>query len=129
MGKIRLGFSFIEILISLFILSLALLGLDAIHLSTLREVKSAYYFSIAIQQLNNMIERLSIANRENLIEEERRWNIQNQHALPQGHGIILASHLNYQLSIFWGKNELSICDKNTIGTSGCLRIIVKQDSL
>lgn len=45
--RYQTGTSFIEILVSLSLLSLMLLGLDATEVISLQETKSDYYFSAA----------------------------------------------------------------------------------
>lgn len=112
------GFNLIEILISLFIISLALLGLDAISIHTLRDTKTTYYFNAAIQQLNNLIEQLNITSQDELQNILNNWNKQNQEILPHGHGAII----NNRAIIYWGNYPQTNCEKNTIGTSGCLSI-------
>ena len=119
------GSSFIEILISLTLLSLILLSLDAMQLTALREAKSSYYFSVAIEQLNNMIERLKIIKSNQIHKEVLRWNQQNVMALPQGKGNVRGTYPNFILNIFWGKTKEIDCDKNKIRQTGCLQWLVK----
>ncbi|OGT37500.1 MAG: hypothetical protein A3F11_02465 [Gammaproteobacteria bacterium RIFCSPHIGHO2_12_FULL_37_14] len=122
------GFSLIEILISFFILSLVLLGLDAVTITALREAKTAYFFSVATQQLNNLVERLTLIKNDKVTDVLANWNVENQQALPHGRGTIITHYPIYQLNIFWGDNKSMICNKNTIGNSGCLKLIIPQQS-
>jgi hypothetical protein len=120
------GSSLIEIIICLFILSLLLLGLDAMQLTSLREAKAAYYFSVATQQLNAMNERLHVVAEGNYDEQLALWNRQNQQVLPQGRGTIEGDYPSVNLAIFWGNgNKMAQeCNKNKIGQSGCLQMVL-----
>lgn len=119
-----LGFSLIEILISLFIISMMLLGFDAVQLTSLREMKSAYYFSVATQQLTVMAEQLHAYQEGNLDKPLRSWNKQNKDVLPQGRGTITGIYPTFLLAIFWGNMPSEICYKDKIGQSGCLHMLI-----
>lgn len=112
------GISLIEILISIFILSLMLFGWDAMQITALREAKAAYYFSVASQQVRNMVEYLNAHPDVDYNEQLLRWNKQNAAGLPQGRGIIKRRDHAFELAIFWGKSEE--CNKNKVGQSGCI---------
>lgn len=108
------GTSLIEVLISLFLISLLLLGLDAVQLFSLRQSKINYYYAIALQQIQNLHEELTVTNRPDL----DFWNLQNQQVLPQGRGELSA----YAISIFWGNRDEKTCDKTKIRENGCLQL-------
>jgi Tfp pilus assembly protein PilV len=118
------GFSLIEVLVSFFLLSLMLLGLDAMQITALRQAKTACYFSVATQQLNVMAERLDVLKDSDPTEQLTRWNQQNQTVLPQGRGTLSGNYPQFLLSIFWGDKNIQKCNQNKIGQSGCLHLIV-----
>ena len=93
--------------------------MDAANLLALKESETAYYFNIATQQMNNFVERLSIANSNDISDQLLVWNKENDEVLPQGQGRLIEGSLNRQLKISWGKDE-SKCQKTQIGKSGCL---------
>ena len=118
------GFTLLEVLVSLFILALLLLGLDAVQMKALHSVKSAYYFSVATEQLNSMLERLQTTHYQNNIDSlQLLWNEQNKRVLPQGRGTISLAPPNVVLTIYWGK--IANCDRDKIGQSGCVRVTTK----
>jgi len=117
------GVSLIEVLISFLILSAMLLGLDALQVTALRETKNAYYFSVAAQQLNNMVERFATFGDKQLDEQLAGWNQQNQAVLPQGRGR-LEWGPHTVLTIYWGRADQQRCDKNKTGMAGCLHILL-----
>ena len=114
------GFSVIEVLISLLILSLILLGFDAMQIASLRRCQQAYFFSVAEQQLVAMSERLQSFSE--ITKQIAIWNQQNQQLLPNGLGVISGTYPDYQLSIFWG--EKMHPDDCQAGKTKCLTIEV-----
>lgn len=108
------GTTLIEILISMLLISILLLGVDAMQVISLKQAKVNYYFAAAEQQINNLIEELSINHNPDLVT----WNKQNQIVLPQGRGVMTKN----AIAIFWGSFNEEKCEANKIGTSGCLRI-------
>lgn len=115
------GFSLIEVLVSLFLLSFLLLGFDAIEISSLREERSAYFFSVATHQLHSIKERLCAASENPDIKKIMSvWNQENKMVLPEGKGKIEGNFPNYLLAISWGEMDWVRCKKIIIGESGCL---------
>lgn len=110
------GFSLIEILISLFILSVMLLGLDALQLSTMQYTQTSYYLAAARQQAKSMGEWLR-AYRVADAGMLERWNQQNAEMLPQGQGVVTGSWPAYKIAILWGGEQS--CEKTKLGKSGC----------
>ena len=118
------GFSLIEILISFLLLSMILLGLDAIQIYTLRKAHSVYFLSLATIQLNNLSERLQASNGRDLNSLWVSWNKENQAILPQGTGMIQGNFPHYVATIFWGTRFQTVCQPYLKGKSGCLKISV-----
>jgi hypothetical protein len=116
------GSSLFEIIISLFILSLLFLGMDAAQFASLRQAKYAYYVSVATAQLKVMSERLRMLKGQDWHEQITHWNAQNTLLLPQGRGELRGHYPAYVLSLFWGSKPPSVCDKQQIGPSGCLYV-------
>lgn len=109
-----LGFTLIEVLISLFILSFILLGFNGILLQAKQQAHAEYLYSIATQQIIAMIERLhALGNADGLSNQTAMWNTQNKLLLPKGEGVIEGSYPSYTVTIYWGK-QLFNCDVNCI---------------
>ena len=107
---INRGFTLIEVLISLFLLSFMLLGLNTLFLSGMRQTYADYYFSIASHQLIGMIERLhALRDAEGIEEQINHWNAQNKQLLPQGVGVVSGIFPSYTVTIYWGKKPFN-CD-------------------
>lgn len=81
------GFALFEVLITLLVVSLALLGIVGMQVSAVHYAQEAYLHSVATTQLANMLERLrtntSLAARAMELE---RWNDNNARLLPRGRG-------------------------------------------
>lgn len=118
--KSHTGTSFIEVIVSLLLLSIILLELDVLALYALREEKSVYYSTIAINELSNMAERLQSSQFEDIDTQLSWWNQQNEKFLPLGIGKIEQQALT-KLTIFWGKDK-NACLNNQTGKSGCLSL-------
>ncbi len=104
------GFTFIEILISLVLISLFLLGIDAMQVVAFKQAKINFYVAAAEQQLINMHERSAITS------DTSSWNQQNQQLLPQASGQITSD----KISIAWGNKQGGECERNIIGKQGCM---------
>lgn len=115
----ELGTSLFEILISILLLAIVLLEIDAMQIMSLQKAKVNYYFAVATQQLNNMTERLSLTKNINddwLVG----WKKQNQEILPSGTGTIDGSYPNYEIAVFWGNVHAESCRNNKIAQNGCV---------
>ena len=81
------GFSLIEVLLALFILSVGLLGIAQMQLSSLHHTEEAYRQSIATIQLSSLSERLQANPSDTARQNElTQWNTQNARLLPKGKG-------------------------------------------
>lgn len=113
------GFSLLEVIISILIFSIALLGLDALGILTLRENLSTYYTSLAVQQIQNIEERLSALGSSAGTEEQiKLWNLQNQTILPFGKGKVAGQYPQYAISLCWGN---SVSDVRSGEKTGCIQ--------
>ena len=115
-----IGFTLLEVLVSLLLLAMMLLGLDAMQLTTLKEARTAYYFAVATQQLTNFTEQLLLAPQGDVPSLLLEWNQQNQHVLPRGRGSLRGHFPDYQLAIFWGATLSGECNTPLLGKNGCL---------
>ena len=77
------GFSLIEVLLALFIISFGLLSIAALQTTALRRSYDSYLHSIAVTQLAAMFDRLQVGSIE---KESIIWNQVNAELLPQGQG-------------------------------------------
>lgn len=81
------GFSFIEILITLLILSLGLLTIAGMEIVALRNTQQVYLRSVATVQIAAMLERLRANQAATARNAEcQRWNAINQQLLPEANG-------------------------------------------
>ncbi len=115
------GFSLIEVLISLLLISLILLGLDGMQLYSWKLTKTAYFYNVATNQLNNVMERLTVVQTaDGFMQQVSAWNIENKAVLPMGYGTVTGAFPNYITTIYWGTQKHN-CIKNHVGEAGCLR--------
>ncbi len=96
------GFALIEVLIALFILSFGLLSITDMQLSALSRSREAYYSSLAITQLDSMLERLRANVASDARNDElRRWNQLNLILLPQGEGSYHCQESACEVRLSW----------------------------
>lgn len=119
----NLGVSLIEMLISLLILSMLLLGFDAMQIAALKATQAEYYFAIAAAQQRAMVERLKMLKNIPYDAQFKIWNRQNQLLLPQAIGVIYGNYPNFTLAISWGGKKR--CNKNQLGKRGCIKTSIK----
>lgn len=81
------GFAFLEVLITLFIISFAILGSVHMQHHALENAEDTYLKNLAITQLNSLMERLRANHSEFArINELDKWNQLNSEFLPKAHG-------------------------------------------
>jgi prepilin-type N-terminal cleavage/methylation domain-containing protein len=93
------GFSLLEVMISLFILSFALFAYVELQQAAVRCNHSAYRYSLANQLLQNITEELRSS--PDAAEEIKTWQHTVASALPKGEGKVIYTHAFYHLSIQW----------------------------
>lgn len=115
------GFTLLEVLVSLVILSFVIVGFEAMQLYALHETRKAYYFSEGISQINSMIERLHTGL--DVSTQINQWNDENRRVLPQGRGDVKGQYPAYHITLFWGE-MLSDCLETQWGQNGCITMDV-----
>ena len=88
------GFSLIEVVISLFILSIALSAFLLLQTKILKRIYSSYLYTVAVTQVNSAFSRSLSLNRNELFV----WNLNNKILLPQGKGEFGSL---YDISLCW----------------------------
>lgn len=115
------GFTLIEVLIGLILLSLIVLGFETMEIDSLRSTRAAYYFYLATQQLISMAERLhTLGKNQGLNEQIAIWNLQNKELLPAGRGTVSGSYPSYIIAVYWGRTQPE-CKQIKLGQSGCMQ--------
>lgn len=103
-----------EVLISFFILSIVLFGIDSEGLFALRSHQDAWTQSVAIAQIINMRERLlALQNFEGLDHQIEIWNAENKAVLPHSKGVVTGALPNYEIKLSWG-NKKTLKEKITL---------------
>jgi len=115
------GLTLLEVMISLCILSIAMLGFDVLQIAAMRQAKALFYGTIARQQVKMIEELLMSAGENNSTDYIELWKKQNTEVLPRGRGQITGAYPQYGISIFWGGLSEGQCLQSTIGVQGCLR--------
>jgi prepilin-type N-terminal cleavage/methylation domain-containing protein len=114
------GFTLIEVLISLLLLSLMLLGFDAMGIFGHSETRSAYYYTQAVNQIFCLEERLRALNVHDGLENQIEiWNKENQTVLPNALGSVTGIYPTYTITLFWGESQTD-CPHVRVGQSGCV---------
>ena len=88
------GFSLIEVLIALFILSIGLLSIAALEITSLKRNHEALLQSLAAIQINSLFDRLQVGDSA---KESAIWQQNNNKLLPQAE------------STYNNSNKITIC--------------------
>jgi type IV pilus assembly protein PilV len=129
LNKIQSGFTLLEVMVAIVVVSLGLLGLAGLQAATLRNNQIAYYRAIAIQQTYDMADRIRAnqagaktgkydsptathhacapcANPQEMAEEDFfQWNNNNARMLPAGAGTVVAAGGGaFDITVSWNEN-------------------------
>lgn len=92
-------------MIALCVLAITILGVNAAMFIVIKMSNSIFYSQLALQQRSNIIEMLTAydgADADNLVVY---WNKQNAEVLPRGRGEIFGIYPDYQIQLYWGKDN------------------------
>ena len=127
-NKNQSGFTLLEVLVAIVVLSLGLLGLAGLQAATLRNNQIAYYRAIAIQQTYDMADRIranqaglatyslsagvdngcigSLCNAAEMAETDIfQWNNNNARMLPAGGGTVAGvAGGSFDITVTWNEN-------------------------
>lgn len=98
------GFSLMEAIFSMLLLSFMVLSLETLQISALRAAKTDYYFAAAMQQILNGMK-----------SPPGDWQKQNEIMLPMGNG----QKTENKITIKWGEGKAA-CVNDKLGLSGCV---------
>jgi len=131
--KNQSGFTLLEVLVAIVVISLGLLGLAGLQAATLRNNQIAYYRGIAIQQTYDMADRIH-ANQAGVtagaynnltatiptdpdcvtntctaanmaVADHSQWNNNNARMLPAGTGTVVAAGGGaFDITVSWNEN-------------------------
>ena len=109
------GFTLIEVLVSLALFALILLGFDVMQLTAFQMNQSAYCVTMAALQMNSIDERLKALGKENGLQDQIAiWNRQNQWVLPGGKGVVAGRFPTYSIKLCWGRDKQMHCIHNRL---------------
>jgi type IV pilus assembly protein PilV len=140
------GFTLLEILVAIVVLSIGLLGLAGLQAVSLNNNQAAYYRSIASQQAYDMADRIranlvgvgagnydaltaglpggnpdcfsAVCSAANIaISDHRQWNTMNARLLPAGDGTVAGAGGTFVITVMWTEKGNVFNDPNCpVGT-------------
>lgn len=114
------GFTLLEVLVSLFFLSIILLSFESMQIVSRRQSETNYFFQTAVTAIDEIYDRLALLkNKNNLVSQIQAWQDHLKRELPNGRGNVIGTYPHYEVLLQWGKNKN--CEKTQIGLSGCVR--------
>ena len=138
------GFTLIEILISVVVLAVGLLGLAALQINVIRYNHSAQLRSVAVSQLNTMVDRMranyagvkagsysnvtgipglptctNCTSSESATRDANKWNTSNAALLPSGRGTVVGSNGIYTITVRWDNDRAGVTGT---GCSGNVKV-------
>lgn len=116
--KNQFGFTLLEILMSIFLLTAMLFGVNKAFIYMNRESKATYYLHVAREQLNNLASYY-VSNHEisGIYEDDVRDYLAE--TLPNGRLELSRGTVDVDIAVLWG-NRID-CEENHIGVNGCIR--------
>lgn len=144
MRAVQKGFSLLEVLISVLVVSIGMLGIAALQANAIRYSHSAELRSIAVVQAANIADRM-IANSRGVQNgsynaivgipsivscnpctsaqiaqnDTSEWNLANQNLLPNGQGAITRNGDRFIITVRWDNNRSGVTG---LGCSGDLDV-------
>ena len=148
------GFSLIEVLVTLVVLSIGLLGLATLQLNATRYNYQSHLSSIAISQVQNMADRMRAnitgldAGAYNNISgtpsdpgcnpcsptqtaqlDAFQWNTANAALLPNGQGTVTANGNIYTITVMWDNDRTGAtgtgCSGDTAVDLTCMALTIR----
>jgi prepilin-type N-terminal cleavage/methylation domain-containing protein len=116
------GFSFIEILISLSIISFLIFSMDFIQVNSLRAQVATYYYAMATLAAKEIMEKLTFPALQNKNEIIHQWQASVSEILPKGRAYLTQQSEMTNISITWGEETEKKCEQTKIEMNGCLYV-------
>jgi type IV pilus assembly protein PilV len=133
LNKNQSGFTLLEVLVAIVVVSLGMLGLAGLQAATLRNNQIAYYRGIAIQQTYDMADRIranqagvtagaynnltatipadpdcftnTCSSAQMAVADHSQWNNNNARMLPAGTGTVVAAAGGaFDITVSWNEN-------------------------
>lgn len=98
------GFTLLEVLIAVIILSIGLLGFARAEIIALHNNQTAYLQSLAELQTNSLAERLRICGAKNtscLTQQITTWKNENNKLFPHAQSNVIVNNSDYVITITW----------------------------
>ena len=136
------GFSLVEVLISVLVLTIGLLGIAALQANVIKYNHSAQLRSIAVYQAANMIDRMranvagvnagnynnaqgipsapsctSCSSSETAAKDINAWNTDNAALLPAGQGTVTGNGTVFTVTVRWDNDRTGATGTNCSGNS------------
>lgn len=101
------GFALLEVLLTLLIISLSILGVIGLQLSALHHSQESYLQSLAAVRLSSLMERLRVnASPDARSGELDQWNQTNALLLPNGKGNFYCAGDDCTANLQWGIDKV-----------------------
>ena len=121
------GFSLIELLVSLLLLSIGLLSLLAIQIKVLRDIQASFLYSLASQQLQNLANQTLFLHQDDLLSQVlTTWRQENKQVLPNGKSGLLHPNKHAQAFIQWHTHELGSHARKRESAQRVLLLTIQQ---
>ena len=117
------GFTLFEVTISLFLLSIILLGVNATQVKSYQQTRALFYYQQANIFVANMAEYL-IVHHGDASGYLQQWHENITQILPSSSGNVAGNFPSYRISIQWGGMQAE-CQHNQSGVAGCVLLELK----
>lgn len=113
------GFTLLEIVVSIFLMSIAILVIQASVYTAVQNTRGQYYFQYAVSMAESMCNYLEAHNGD-ASSYLPIWQNDVACALPSATSRVSVRSSSAIITLAWGKE--TSCQKNKPGASGCVRM-------
>ena len=127
--KLHRGFSLLEVLVSVCIVSLGVISIAKLQLVGIKDSDNAMRRSVALTQLTNMAEILHANPPEHQLPKLiNSWNQENARLLPLGRGEVNKHGNNYRVVVNWEgltTSKQDACNSNDKSMRHCVQTTIE----
>ncbi len=124
------GFALLELLIAMFIVAVAILGVVRLQVLAIQNSNQAYWYSMATEQVESLAELLRASNFTPTMQQVIAWQQHLATVLPAGQGVMTTSGNGYEITVSWldrqrmANPHIAACKDDIARDRDCVAMLV-----